>query len=254
MPEPVKLQQYKLTIAYDGTMYSGWQRQREPILTVQGIVEKGLSEILNRNIGISGASRTDAGVHAWGQVAVFRADIQIPLDRFRMAVNSRLPHDVLIRRIEPVADHFDVTRPRCKRYRYVIWQSKDRPLFNRQYMYHYWQDVSIEAMRAGCRYFVGRHDFAAFRGGEDERQTTVRTIFHCDIHRRGPMIIMSVEGDGFLYHMVRNMVGTLLDIGRGRMEPSQIARAIESGRRSDVGPCVPASGLCLMWVRYSDAE
>ena len=254
MPEPVKLQQYKLTIAYDGTMYSGWQRQREPILTVQGIVEKSLSEILNRNIGISGASRTDAGVHAWGQVAVFRADIQIPIDRFRMAVNSRLPHDVLIRRIEPVADHFDVTRARCKRYRYVIWQSKDRPIFNRQYMYHYWQDVSIEAMRAGCRYFVGRHDFAAFRGGEDERQTTVRTIFHCDIHRRGPMIIMSVEGDGFLYHMVRNMVGTLLDIGRGRMEPSQIARAIESGRRSDVGPCVPASGLCLMWVRYSDAE
>ena len=246
--------QYKLTIAYDGTIYSGWQRQREPIPTVQGVVEKALSEILNCNIGISGASRTDAGVHAWGQVAVLRADIQIPLDRFRMAVNSRLPHDVLIRRIEPVADQFDVTRAQRKRYRYVIWQSKDRPLFNRQYMYHYWQDVSMEAMRDGCRYFVGRHDFAAFRGGEDERQTTVRNIFHCDMHRRGPIIIMSVEGDGFLYHMVRNMVGTLLEIGRGRMAPDVIARAIESGRRSDVGPCAPASSLCLMWVRYADTK
>ncbi len=250
MPETSPLPPYKLTIAYDGTGYSGWQRQRDPVVTVQQMVEKALSEILNRPIGISGASRTDAGVHAWGQVAIFRADISMPLNRFRMAVNSRLPHDVLIRRIESVSDQFDVTRAQSKRYRYIIWQSKDRPIFNRQYMYHYWQEVSIEAMQAGCRYFQGRHDFVAFRGGQDDRQTTVRTIFHCGIHRRGPLIIMSVEGDGFLYHMVRNMVGTLLEIGRHRMPPEQILNAIASGRRSDAGPCAPAAGLCLMWVRY----
>lgn len=254
MPESGQPQQYKLTIAYDGTLYSGWQRQREPIPTVQGVVESGLSKILNRPVGISGASRTDAGVHAWGQVAVFRAELPIPVDRFRMAVNSRLPHDVLIRKIEPVAADFDVTRAQRKRYRYVIWQSRDRPIFNRQYMYHYWHDISIEAMRAGCRHFLGRHDFVAFRGGEDERQTTIRTIFHCDIHRRGPLVIMSVEGDGFLYHMVRNMVGTLLEIGRGRMAPERIVQAIASGRRTDAGPCAPAAGLCLMWVRYANHD
>ncbi len=250
MPDPTPLQAYKLTIAYDGTGYSGWQRQRDPVITVQQVVEKALSEILNRPIGVSGASRTDAGVHAWGQVAVFRAEITIDLNRFRMAVNSRLPHDVLIRRIEPVSNQFDVTRAQRKRYRYSIWQSKDRPIFNRQFMYHYWQEVSIEAMRAGCRYFEGRHDFIAFRGGQDDRQTTERTIFHCDIHRRESLIIMSVEGDGFLYHMVRNMVGTLLEIGRQRMRPEQVRCAIASGQRSDAGPCAPAAGLCLMWVRY----
>jgi tRNA pseudouridine38-40 synthase len=250
MPESSREQAYKLTIAYDGTHYSGWQRQRDPVVTVQQVVEKGISEILNRPTGISGASRTDAGVHAWGQVAVFRGNMAIPLDRFRMAVNSRLPPDVLIRQVEPVSEQFDVTRARRKRYRYVIWQSRDRPIFNRQYMYHYWQEVSIEAMRAGCRYFIGQHDFIAFRGGQDDRQTTVRTIFNCDVHRRGPLIIMSVEGDGFLYHMVRNMVGTILEIGRRRLPPEQVMLAIKSGRRSDAGPCAPASGLCLMWVQY----
>ncbi len=250
MDEIPYIPQYKLTIAYDGTAYSGWQRQPDPVMTVQRVVEKAVGEILNHPLGISGASRTDAGVHAWGQVATFRAPIDMTPDRLRMAVNSRLPRDVLIREISEVPQKFDVTRAVRKRYRYVIWRSQDRPLFNRSFVYHYWQELEISRMQAACKYFVGRKDFIAFRGRQDDRQTTVRNIYHCDIHQRGPLVIMSVEGDGFLYHMVRTMAGTLLEIGRGRLPPEQVSVALQSGRRIDAGPCAPAAGLCLMWIRF----
>ena len=244
------LQRYKLTIAYDGTAYCGWQRQKFPVPTVQYAVEKAFGEIVNHPVTVSGSSRTDTGVHAKGQVASMDANTHLEPERLRLAVNSRLPPDILIRQIIPTDPNFDASRAICKRYRYVIWQSRDRPVFNRQYVYHYWHELDLSLMQKAAVMFEGRHDFAAFQGRVEERQTTVREIYHCSIDRRGPIMIFSVEGNGFLYHMVRTMAGTVLEAGRGRWAPEHIRSILASTDRREAGPCLPPMGLCLQWIRF----
>jgi|SRR5271170_1076800 len=244
------LQRYKLTIAYDGTNYCGWQRQRFPVPTVQRAVEKAFGEIVNHPVTVSGSSRTDTGVHAKGQVASLDADTHLVPERLRMAVNSRLPPDILIRQIEPTSPDFDASRALRKRYRYVIWQSRDRPVFYRHYVYHYWHDLDVSLMQKAAVLFQGEHDFVAFQGRVEERQTTVREIYHCSANRRGPIIIFSVEGNGFLYHMVRSMAGTVLEVGRGRLAPEQIRSILASSDRREAGPCLPPMGLCLQWIKF----
>ncbi len=241
---------YKLTIAYDGTAYSGWQRQPDPVRTVQRAVEKAAGEIVNHPVTVAGSSRTDAGVHAMGQVAQMDITTHIEPGRLRLAINSRLPADILIRKLEPVEPAFDVSRAVKKRYRYLIWADRDRPVFHRYFVYHFWPRLNLGTMRESCKLFVGTHDFAAFQGRGDDRQTTTRTIFHCDIHQRGPLVIFSVEGSGFLYHMVRNMVGTVLETGRGHWPAAQVGQLLEAGEQGECGPCAPASGLCLQWIRF----
>lgn len=247
------LARYKLVIAYDGTAYSGWQRQPDPVPTVQRVVERAFGQIVNHPVIVHGSSRTDAGVHALGQVAHADADTHIEPERLRRAINSRLPGDVDIRSVE-ILPNFDASSAVRKRYRYVIWRSRQRPLFYRNYVYECRFHTEVSAMQAACELFLGTHDFIAFRGRLDERQTTVRTIFHCAIHRRGPFIIFSVEGSGFLYHMVRNMVGTVLAVGRGHMTPENIPVIIASRDRALAGQCMPASGLCLQWIRFDEAQ
>ncbi len=244
---------YKLTIAYDGSAYSGWQRQPDPVATVQRVVEKAAGEIVNHPVTVAGASRTDAGVHANGQVAQMDATTHIEPGRLRLAINSRLPPDVLIRQLEPVSPEFDVSRAVRKRYRYLIWADRDRPVFHRSFVYHFWPGLAVEPMREACRLFEGAHDFAAFQGRGDDRVTTTRTIFHCDIHRRGPLVMFSVEGSGFLYHMVRNMVGTVLEVGRGHWPAAKVTEILQAGENGECGPCAPAGGLCLQWIRFPDA-
>jgi tRNA pseudouridine38-40 synthase len=244
------MQRYKLTIAYDGTAYCGWQRQQYAVPTVQRTLELAIGEIVNHPVTVSGSSRTDTGVHAWGQVATIDTETQMEPQRLRMAINSRLPPDILIREITPAPPDLDVSRASRKRYRYVIWQSPDRPVFYRHYVYHYWHELDISPMQEACRLFEGKHDFAAFQGRKDELQTTIREIYHCSIGRRGPIIIFSVEGNGFLYHMVRTMAGTLLETGRGRWGPGQIRSILASTDRREAGPCLPPMGLCLQWIRF----
>ena len=244
---------YKLTIAYDGTAYSGWQRQRDPVVTVQRMVEKAAGEILNHPVTVAGSSRTDAGVHALGQVAQMDATTHIEPGRLRMAINSRLPPDVVIRELEPVDPGFEVSRAVRKRYRYLIWANQDRSVFYRHYVYHFWPRIKLEPMQEACALFEGTHDFAALQGRGDERLTTTRTIFHCGIHRKGPLLIFSVEGNGFLYHMVRNMVGTVLEVGRGHWPATQVRDILQAAEAGECGPCVPASGLCLQWIRFAPA-
>ncbi|MCL5945868.1 MAG: tRNA pseudouridine(38-40) synthase TruA [Planctomycetes bacterium] len=241
---------YKLTIAYDGTAYCGWQRQVSTISTVQQTVEKAASYIANHPVTVLGSSRTDSGVHAQGQVAEMTVETQWETERLRMAINSRLPPDILIRTMEPVDEKFNIRKAKSKRYRYLIWADHDRPVFYRHYVYHYWRDLDISAMQEACRLFEGRHDFIAFRGRQDEYQTTIRDIFHCHIYRRGPIIIFAVEGNGFLYHMVRTMVGTVLEIGHGQGKPERVMELLVAGDRRAAGPCAPASGLCLQWIRF----
>ena len=241
---------YKLLVAYDGTAYCGWQRQIEPVVTVQRTIEKAVGYIVDHPVTVIGSSRTDTGVHAQGQIAVMTVNTHLDAQRLRLAINSRLPADILIREIEPVDDSFNIRSARTKRYRYLIWADRDRPIFYRHYVYHHYRHLEMPVMQEACRLYEGKHDFIAFRGRKDDRQTTVRDIFHCSIHRRGPIIIFAVEGSGFLYHMVRTMVGTVLEIGRGQGDPRRVTELLASGDRAKVGPCAPASGLALQWIRF----
>lgn len=240
----------KMIVAYDGTAYCGWQRQPEPVPTVQRMIEKATGEIVNHPVTVLGSSRTDTGVHAKGQVAVMSVDTHLEPRRLRMAINSRLPGDIVIQKMEEAAPDFDIRGATSKRYRYVIWNLRDRHVFYRNFVYHFWHQVEMPRMQAACNEFVGRHDFAAFQGAGGDRDTTTRDIFHCAIHQRGPIIIFAVEGSGFLYHMVRTMVGTVLEIGRNQGDPQQIRHIIASRNRAKAGPCAPALGLCLEWIRF----
>lgn len=244
------MQRYKLTIAYDGTAYKGWQRQPDPAITVQRMVEKTAGYIVNHPVTVNGSSRTDTGVHAMGQVAELMAETHLEPHRLRRAINSRLPDDILIKEMEIAPETFNIRAAKNKRYRYLVWASMDRPVFFRHYTYHYHRRVELSPMREACQRFVGEHDFEAFRGRSDDRPNTVRTIYHCDIHRRGPLIVFSVEGSGFLYHMVRTMVGTVLEIGSGRWRPERVQEAIAGKDRALAGPCLPPQGLCLQWIRF----
>jgi len=244
------MKRYKLTIAYDGTAYCGWQRQVEPVRTVQREVEKAVGVIVSRPVSVLGSSRTDTGVHARGQVGAMTVETELEVERLRKAINSRLPNDILIREMEEVGLDFDVRTAKRKRYQYCIWADEDRPVFQRTWAYHYYRRLDIDAMQAACKLFEGEHDFDAFRGQADERENTVRTIFSCDIHRRGPLVIFGVEGSGFLYHMVRTMVGTVLEVGIGKRKPECVSEIIASRDRRQAGPCAPAVGLCLQWIRF----
>ena len=240
----------KMIVSYDGSAYCGWQRQRDPIPTVQSMLEKATGEIVNHPVTVLGSSRTDTGVHARGQVAQMNVDTHLDPRRLRMAINSRLPPDIVIHRIEEAEPDFDIRQARSKRYRYVVWNQRDRSVFYRHYVYHFWHTVDLARMQEACGRFVGRHDFAAFQGAGGDRDTTEREIFHCGIHQRGPIIIFAVEGSGFLYNMVRTMVGTVLEIGRNQGDPAEIDRILASKNRALAGPCAPASGLCLEWIRF----
>jgi tRNA pseudouridine38-40 synthase len=244
------MKRFKLTIAYDGTAYCGWQRQPAPTPTVQRTVEKAVGEIVSHPVTVNGSSRTDTGVHALGQVAAVNVETTLETERLRQAINSRLPHDILIRTMEEVPLDFDGRRAVRKRYRYLIWADVDRPVFYRYFAYHFYRPLDLARMREACQAFVGEHDFEAFKGQLDQRDNTVRTIFHCDVHRRGPMVIVAVEGSGFLYHMVRTMAGTVVQVGTGHWEPSQVTEIIASRDRKQAGPCLPAVGLHLQWIRF----
>lgn len=246
------MKRYKLTIAYDGAAYKGWQRQLDPTPTVQREVEKAAGYILSQPVTVQGSSRTDTGVHATGQVGAMNADTSLDPEKLRRAINSRLPADILIRSLEEAPLDFDVRAAKHKRYRYLIWSHPDRPIHQRHYVYHFYRPLDLAAMQRACTDFVGAHDFEAFKGQTDERDNTVRTIFHCQIHRRpnDPLIIFAVEGSGFLYHMVRTMVGTLLEIGTAKRPPDDIPRILATKNRQQAGPVAPALGLCLQWIRF----
>lgn len=246
------MKRYKLTIAYDGTAYCGWQRQPDPTPTVQRAVEKAAGYIVSHPVTVLGSSRTDTGVHAMGQVAAMNVETNLDADTLRRAINSRLPHDILIRTLEEVSMDFDVRTARHKRYRYVIWADRDRPVFYRHYVYHFYRPLDINRMQAACAHFLGTHDFESFKGQLDERENTTRTIFSCTTHRRGPLLIIAVEGSGFLYHMVRTMAGTIVQVGDGHWEPDRVPQIIAAKKRKEAGPCLPAVGLHLQWIRFTE--
>lgn len=251
-------QRYKLTIAYDGTQFHGWQKQTppppaKPLRTVAGVVEDRLQHALQQPITLVGASRTDTGVHARGQVAHFDAATRIPLDRMALAINARLPHDIEVRHVEAVAPGFDAIRDaRCKQYRYRIFNSPRRPLEKRTHVWHCWLDLDVAAMHAAAQHLVGEHDFASLAAAGHKRLTTVRTIFACSVtpDPEHEEIHITVQGNGFLYNMVRILAGTLIEVGRRRWPPDHVPAILAARDRAAAGPTLPPTGLWLEWVRY----
>lgn len=244
----------KLVLAYDGTDFHGWQRQ-SGVRTVQGAAQEAIQRVLRHPLDLVGASRTDAGVHARGQVAHLRTSCAIPELALRRAISHRLPHDLGLVWLERAPDGFHAIRDaRRKLYRYTIYNSPQRPVLDlcQRYAWHVWHALDIERMQQAAGLLVGTHDFAAFAGSGHGREHTVRTIWRIQVQRCDPYVQIDVEGGGFLYNQVRNMVGTLVEIGRGRWSVQRAAEALVSRDRRQAGPTAPAHGLCLEWVRYED--
>lgn len=259
-------QRYKLTLAYRGTRYHGWASQPmnatytgpapEPgqgIPTIQETLSRAIESVVNHPVDLVGSSRTDAGVHAKGQVAHFDTDqTQIPVDGLRAAVNARLPDDILVRTLEPVPDSFDaVSSTTSKRYQYVIWNAPDRPVHFADLVWHQWRQLDVPAMARAASLLVGEHDFAAFAKPGHGRDSTVRTLLDCSVSMRAPRIVIGVEGTGFLWQMVRIITGTLVEVGLGRLAPDDLSRIVKSRDRNQAGPTAPPSGLFLQWIRLA---
>ncbi len=241
-----------MRVAYDGTDFHGWQTQ-PGLRTVQDVLEQAVRRVVRHQVELIGSGRTDAGVHAAGQVASFSTTCLLPPRRLRYAIGARLPKDVSLKVMRDVHPEFHATwNARSKLYRYRVFNVPHRPVehLDQRYTYHFWQQVDLDRMRAAARYFLGEMDFAAMASKGPERTTTMRTVLRCDVERRFDEILVDVEGTGFLYNQVRNMVGTLLEVGRGRWQPEYVRDILLSRDRQNAGPTAPARGLCLQWVRY----
>ncbi|HNX26621.1 MAG TPA: tRNA pseudouridine(38-40) synthase TruA [Phycisphaerae bacterium] len=241
-----------LVIAYDGRNYHGWQRQADGIETVQLRVEDALRHVLRHPLTIQGCSRTDAGVHAQGQVvSVKTGNSAIPAEGLRRALNSRLPADIVVRSVRDVPLSFNASGNACgKTYRYRIYTAPTRPVELAGQVYCYGRRLDAEKMRQAAARLTGRHDFAAFASAGEERENTVRTIFSCTISDVGDEVEIWVRGDGFLYNMVRNIAGTLVEVGRGHWPVSRIDDILAGCDRVLAGPTAPPDGLTLMCVHY----
>lgn len=241
-----------LTIAYDGTHYSGWQIQPNG-LAVQQVVEEAMEKLLGEKILLRSSGRTDAGVHARGMPAAFFTERDLPLRAYIEGCNRYLPDDIAVISARTVVDSFKPIKDALrKHYRYTILCSTVRSPLDRHYTWLVRDPLDIAAMRTAADHFAGRHDFAAFRASNCVAKTTVRHIDSVEISTDGPYVIIDVVGEGFLKNMVRVMAGTLTDIGRGRFSPEHIIRLLENGDRKKAGVTAPASGLCLMSVCYPE--
>lgn len=240
----------RLDICYDGTRFRGWQRLPGVDNTVQGKLEQTLSRILGEEIEISGSGRTDAGAHALHQIANFHCRSDMPCGEILSQLRRYLPEDIGIYSCEEAAQRFHARlNAATKTYCYRIWNSEEPCVFDRRFVCVDPRCMDIEKMRTAARYFIGEHDFSAFCANKSKKKSTVRTIFAIDISRVGQEIRFTFTGNGFLYHMVRILVGTLVEIGTGQRDADS-AGQLFGADRSEAGALMSASGLCLMEVTY----
>ncbi len=244
------MKRVKLTVAYDGTNYCGWQVQPNGN-TIEAELNHHLSELLGEPIKVIGASRTDSGVHALGNVAVFDTNNRMDAGRISFALNTRLPEDIRIQKSEEVSPDF---HPRyCKTrktYQYQICNSRfPNPCVRLYSLFYYWH-LDVDRMREAASFLLGTHDFTSFSTNRPDMPNHVRTLYSLTVERNGDMITVRVTGDGFLYNMVRIIVGTLLRVGNGRMEPEEIPRILEAKDRNLAGETARPEGLTLVSIEY----
>jgi len=244
----------KLTIAYDGTEYHGWQFQ-PGFRTVQGVLTEALRSLLGDRARICGASRTDAGVSALGQVGLIQIDSPVPTENLARAITDRLPPDMAVTEAVEIPMGFDVIGDvKSKLYRYTIFAGAVRPVLHIRHCWHIPLRLDVASMHQAAQLLVGEKDFKSFASAADSRNDSVRTILRCDVVGKDDdqcrWVYIDVEGDRFLYNMVRNIVGTLVEIGIGRWGPEKINEILAARDRTAAGPIAIAAGLCLMWIRY----
>ena len=240
----------RLVIEYDGTALHGWQRQANAP-TVQQHLEEALAKLLQHEAPVVGASRTDAGVHARGQVASFRTERAIPLHGIRRGLNSLLPETIAVREADEVDDAFHARFSATgKHYRYTILVARDRSPRWRERAWHHPEPLDRARVRAGAAHLIGEHDFGAFRAAGCTAKTTMRRIDAVDVSEAGDLVYLDVRGNAFLRNMVRIVVGTLTEVGTGRREPGQVAEILASRDRTLAGITAPAHGLELVAVTY----
>lgn len=248
------MKRIKLTVAYDGTNYYGWQKQPDAI-TVEEVVNRELTRLLQEPIEVIGASRTDSGVHALGNVAVFDTDTRIPPEKISYALNARLPKDIVIQDSKEVPPDFHPRRTDCvKTYEYRILNTRFPVPTMRLYAHYVYKPLDVEKMQAAAAFLVGEHDFASFCSAGSQVKETVRTIYRLDLKREGNMVSFQVEGNGFLYNMVRIIAGTLIEVGISSYPPERVREMLEARDRIRCGPKAPACGLTLVGIRYPVLE
>jgi len=245
----------KLLIQYDGSRYLGWQRQKEEDperpRTIQGKLEQVLSRMVGEKIELIGACRTDAGVHAEGQVANFLTPSSITLPELRAYCTRYLPEDIAVTAADQVDARFHARyRARRKRYVYRIWTAPYPNVFRRRYCLHLSEPLELAAMRTAAGLLTGEHDFRAFTALKSKTKSTVRTLFALEIQEREGWVELEFEGDGFLHNMARILTGTLLEVGAGRLAAEAVPGILAGGERSAAGPLAPPQGLCLLKVLY----
>jgi tRNA pseudouridine38-40 synthase len=243
---------FRLVLEYDGTDFAGWQSQAQGERTVQATLAAALAELAAGPVRVTGAGRTDAGVHAEGQVAAATLDTRLDAATLVRALNAKLPADVAVRDAAPAPAGFDPRREaRGKFYRYAVWNGEEKSPLRRRRWHHVREPLDLPAMRAAAAPLVGRHDFASLQGAGSSAASTVRTLARAAVEgeARGE-IRFEFAGDGFLRHMVRNAVGTLLEVGLGRREPGSLPALLAARDRTRAGPTAPACGLTLVRVDY----
>lgn len=240
----------KLTIEYDGKCYNGWQKQPDK-LNIQGEIEKAIYNITQEEVDLIGSGRTDAGVHALGQVANFKTNSALPIEKLALAINSQLKSSIIIKKAEEVDERFHSRyTAKQKTYRYIINNSKTGTAIYRNLEYCFPVKLNVEKMVEAAKYFEGEHDFKAFKSSGTSGKNSVRTIYKAEVRQNGERIIIELTGNGFLYNMVRIISGTLLDVGLGKIEPNEIPDIIEKKDRTKAGKTLPAHGLYLVKVQY----
>lgn len=240
----------KLTIEYDGKCYNGWQKQPNK-LNIQGEIERAIYNITKEEVDLIGSGRTDAGVHALGQVANFKTNSQISIEKIPLAINSQLKNSIVIKEAEEVNERFHSRyNAKHKTYRYIINNSKCGTAIYRNLEYSYPFKLDAEKMKQASKYFEGEHDFKAFKSSGTSSKNSVRTIYKAIVKQEGEKIIIELTGNGFLYNMVRIISGTLLDVGLGKIQAEEIPEIIESKDRQRAGKTLPAHGLYLVEVKY----
>ena len=241
----------RIKVAYEGTRYQGWQKQESSENTIQGKLETLISRMCNEEIAIQGSGRTDAGVHALGQVVNFHTNSLMATEDMLAYMNQYLPEDIAVIEIQEAAERFHSRlNARGKRYSYRVWNSVVPNVFYRRYAYTVTDTLDIEAMRDAAAHMLGEHDFKSFTSAKKGKKSTVRRIDKIDIVKEGNLITFIFEGNGFLYHMIRILVGTLLEVGRAERKADSIPKLIEARNRELAGALVPGKGLILEEVFY----
>lgn len=244
----------KLIVAYDGTNYSGWQIQPNGI-TIEQRLNEALTDLLGHEIQVTGASRTDAGVHSLGNVCCFDTDTRMPAEKISYALNQRLPEDIVVQDSSEVPDTFHPRYSKSRKtYEYRILNRRFRMPTRRLDTYFYYYPLDVGRMQEAARFLEGEHDFKSFASVHMQSQTSVRTLYCCAVDRREDIITIRVTGNGFLYNMVRIIAGTLVKVGAGELAPEQMAQILAARDRSAAGPTAPACGLTMIGIEYIHDE